>query len=114
MITTPAWGDCTIISNGILSNYMHELAHCNGWNHPPFEQGVQPPMEYVYKYPGALRVIVSPDEQWGMEFLYFMQENANLTFDYRPVWRLCKAMFDRNGSHYDERINTVIGCASVQ
>lgn len=44
--------------------YWHEMAHCNGWEHPErkgsaFASGYkayQPPKKYLFKYPGPLRV----------------------------------------------------------
>lgn len=52
--------------------YRHEVAHCNGWEHPDQGhrgrprrgyQAPQPPAEYLHAYPGRLVVHMVPTER---------------------------------------------------
>ena len=65
------WPTCTIVTNGRLHIYWHEVAHCNGWQHEPFLENIQPPRKYVYPYKGKLIHIVP---EWGETVLSICQK----------------------------------------
>ena len=58
VLAAPSCGrpSCTIVYDGSRHFYLHELAHCNGWDHPPFEVA-DPPAAYVHEFDGDLTVI---------------------------------------------------------
>ena len=52
------WPTCIIVTDGTRDTYEHELAHCNGWQHPEFAEAHQP-ARYVRPY-WPLEVHVCP------------------------------------------------------
>jgi hypothetical protein len=47
---------CTIVTDGTQEIFVHERAHCLGWEHPPFEVAY-PPKKFRHDFPGRLTVI---------------------------------------------------------
>ena len=47
------------MNEDITEKYWHEMAHCNGWEHPnkisAFGEAYKPPKKYLYKYSGPIK-----------------------------------------------------------
>jgi hypothetical protein len=112
----PAWGQtCTIVTNGAVSIYEHEIAHCNGWKHEPFVQAVVP-RRFVFPYVGRLTIhMVGTDYQGQMDTMllapvgtrYIYHENVT-------VWSICQQLWLDGGMVVSEKqLNNgrLVGCS---
>lgn len=113
-ICAPAWGQtCTIVTNGDLDIYDHELAHCNGWWHEPYQPDVQPPLEFVYDYPGKLNVILGASF-WRdpVATLLHAQEGAKVVTSRQRVPEICKRLWrERSVSFNAAKAERIVGCS---
>ena len=115
MMSVPAWGQtCTVVTNGKVSVFQHELAHCNGWFHPPFQRGVNPPSELVHPYDSELVVILT-----GTNFpaqndtIDYAQPGAEFIMRWdATVPELCKQLWQDRGIRYDASVvDEIVGCS---
>jgi hypothetical protein len=115
MMSAPAWGQtCTIVTNGALHVFQHELAHCNGWTHAPFEAGVDPPDNYVHEYDGELVVYLTGENYDGqMDTMSFAQIEAHFIMAWdRTVPALCMAFWKERGIYAaSEKVSKIVGCS---
>ena len=104
---------CTIVTSG-LENYMHELAHCNGWVHPPFQSGYYPPVSFVHPFDGELTVyLTGPDLMDLMSVISFAQFDAHfiMAIDKTPPG-LCSYFWKQRGTKAAQKdVDHVIGCS---
>jgi hypothetical protein len=115
MMSAPAWGQtCTIVTNGTVKVFQHELAHCNGWSHKPFQRGVNPPPEYVHHYDGELVVYLTGDFYSSMsDTIDYAQQDTKFIMDFdRTVPGLCKQFWRERGIPYDASVvDEIVGCS---
>jgi hypothetical protein len=113
-LSAPAWGQtCTIVTNGELHVYQHELAHCNGWTHKPFERGVNPPLDWVHPFKGKLTVYLTGDYYVGiMDTMNYAQPSAEFIIQGdKTVPELCKAFWLTRGIIATAKeVDEIIGC----
>lgn len=116
----PAYGQtCTLITNGDLDTYDHELAHCNGWWHPPFAESQQPPASYVHPFSGPLYVVIGRESfDTANDPVYteqYAQPDANINISDRSVVELCRFLWEEQGMDASRpEMNRLAGCSSVK
>jgi len=114
MTATSAWGQtCTIVTNGEVSVYQHELAHCNGWTHPPFQEAT-PPVSFIHPFDGDLTVIFAGDDLGGHVATidaaplgtHFVLELTS------TVQAICQRLWRQHGiAAASERMSWLVGCS---
>ena len=102
------------MTNGTVEVFQHELAHCNGWYHAPFEIGVDPPDNLVHPYDGELVVILTGSDFSGQnETIDFAQRGTRfiMKWDY-TVPELCKQFWKERGIvAVSKDIDRIVGCS---
>jgi hypothetical protein len=110
LFATPvAAEECHMVVSPVLSSFLHELAHCNGWSHPLFESGWNPPYKYIHPYAGKLYVTISYGDPAFIKA--HAQKDAVIDHTMINVPELCMGLWDRYNVHYDERIFGIVGCS---
>jgi hypothetical protein len=104
---------CTIVTDGTIEVYWHELAHCNGWDHKPFERGHEPPASYVHDFNGPLTVYLTGHGMGQITTMNYAQFNAKIILaPDRTVPQLCGALWKQHGVIAAQKdINSLIGCS---
>jgi hypothetical protein len=116
LFSTAAWAldRCVIVTNGSIENYQHELSHCNGWQHPEFKPGYDPPLSFIHPFIGELTVWMV-----GVDYGSQLQTMPEIQFDAiihsaptRTVPELCGRLWKENGIVAAQTdIDHIIGCA---
>lgn len=115
-LPTPTLGrePCIIVTNGTAKAFHHELAHCNGWRHAPFEPDLYPPDEYVHDYDGPLTVIVAGNSRRTRQIA---QAGAKIVETNQRVIEACHNLWEKRGvnlvpyaSMLNDRTLVVTGC----
>ena len=108
---SPAWSEsCTVVTDGTIEIYFHELAHCNGWVHAPFQIGAEPPLELLHDFRGKLNIIISGHDDF--ETLLAAQTGADIVLSSRPVIEICRRLWkERSIDASTVGRNRIIGCA---
>ena len=106
---------CTIVTNGTIEIYEHELAHCNGWKHEPFSRVIEPPAEYVHPYAGTLTIIMSGHDDWLTRTdPTLIGVGYAIKVTSRPVAQLCAKLWREHGISeevYAMYLNDILGCS---
>jgi hypothetical protein len=103
---------CTIVTNGTVEVYLHELAHCNGWSHPQFTAGQWPPPEYLIDYPGQLTIIMSGADDIVTRL--DTKASTEIVVTDEKVSVICSRLWTGKGidiSTHASKIEDIIGCA---
>lgn len=109
-----AWGQtCTIVTDGTVAIYEHELAHCNGWRHKPFEADIPTPPEFVYPYRGVLTVYMTGSNYSEQaDTMLLLPYDARLIFLNEEPEVICQQLWRERGwtvpAEHDGRL---VGCA---
>jgi hypothetical protein len=87
---------CIIVTDGSDAIIRHEIAHCNGWKHKPFDPILTPPPEYDHPYAGPVDVTVSIPQ---ISFFTYMTKANNPAYHYdnRFVWQICQELWSERG-----------------
>jgi hypothetical protein len=109
-----------MVTNGDVSVYRHELAHCNGWKHQPFDTTAVPPASVIYPYEeGRLTVyVITPDTGAMMSTISYAQYDAEIIpmYDGETIVSLCQQLWEERNISVPataEQWNQLAGC-SVQ
>lgn len=106
--------DCVIVTDGSLAVYMHELAHCNGWNHPTFEAGHEPPAEYVHDFTDGKLTVYQTGQDYveQMGVMTFAQMDARFIMTTKTPPQLCAMLWRQHRIFAAQKdVDNVIGCA---
>ena len=105
---------CTIVTNGEVSTYQHEVAHCNGWTHPPFQEAT-PPASFVHPFAGELTIYFARGGDIGdeMETINAAPMSAHFVFkNDQTVVSICQWLWRQNGiAAASERMSWLVGCS---
>jgi hypothetical protein len=109
---------CTIVTNGRPEIFLHELAHCNGWRHAPFDGVLMPPSEFMRLYEGRLVVIMSrrDDLQTRMEaeVSTASEDDVKIGVSQQSVADLCAKLWSDKGisaDTYRPYLTDIAGCS---
>lgn len=106
--------ECTVVTDGTIEVYMHELAHCNGWEHPPFKPGYDPPAKFVHPFNGELTVyLAGQDYADMMSTMDYAQMGVKfILMPNRSPPQMCALLWKQNDvSAAKDDVDRVIGCA---
>jgi hypothetical protein len=112
--SVPAWGQtCKIVTDSSLHVFQHELAHCNGWTHKPFEAGINPPEMWVHPYDGELVVYLTGVDYSGqMDTIGFAQVEAEFIMSDKTPPQLCSEFWkDRGVMPNAALVSRIVGCS---
>lgn len=89
LLASPAMASCVIITDSTVASFVHELAHCNGWNHPdsaPWD--IRVPRRYIHAYPGPITITIT-DGGSPRAIARVAQSNAKIKVSRRDAASLC-------------------------
>jgi hypothetical protein len=114
-MSTPAWGQtCTIVTDGTIAIYEHEIAHCNGWWHEPFAPNLVPPREYVHPYDGLLTVYLT-GHNYGEHMAIMSLAPMDTKYIFRwdeTVETICRQLWQERGIAASKKFEgRLSGCA---
>ena len=98
-------GVCPIITDGTVDTFNHELAHCNGWNHPEKGSGYNPPAKFIHPYDGRLVVTMSRESRRTRKIA---QGGTTFRLSKKSPTRLCHELDDDF-----KKFPALLGCAIV-
>ena len=96
LLCTPVLAkECIIIVTDSMTDYQHELAHCNGWVHDPHDIPRSPPDAFVYAFDGQLTIIMAEGSS-GMIIGMFTQKGTEFRYSEELAHRLCIRMLSEH------------------
>jgi hypothetical protein len=114
LVAAPAWGQtCTIVTNGEVSTYQHEVAHCNGWTHPPFQEAT-PPASFVHPFAGELTIYFGSGGDIGdeMDTINTAPMKTHYVFEDKTVQAICQWLWRKNGiAAASDKMDQLVGCS---
>lgn len=112
-ITGPAYSGslCTIVIDGAISTFEHELAHCNGWHHEP-DENPDPPLDLVHPFDGRL-VVISTGLIDDIA-IRFIQYDAEIRGSDKTAAELCGTLWRERRidfSVFAGKMDRLVGCS---
>jgi hypothetical protein len=101
---------CTMVADGMISTYVHELAHCNGWDHPDNPQTEADywiPAKYIRPFNGKVVVTLSSDRM-GKTIREYAQPGTKFKTSKKTADALCRAKGTKSIKGRE-----ILGCAPV-
>lgn len=114
-VKKPGKRTCHIKTIAWMDTFVHELAHCNGWDHPKDPTAAEriPSEKFIRAFRGRLIVTIGeggkPDD-----ILKYAQKEITVRLSDKPVSDICAYSYERHPSQETlDYYRNVAGCAPV-